>query len=370
LKAFPETLANFYPSVRIEHLIIVTHAVGEYRLVLKHGEPFTPVALRVHGDPISIIGRILEQNPKSYTKINDFVWMGKELVKAGLTFPKTAADSIMDEQQSLEHQSIAERRVVAMCISAALAEDDFETAYSYVTARLAAIAGQAHAGISNLDRRGDIFVEPTPAIIDDWSWKAALEAGRYRRTSQTTKPTHLGNASGNPEIRHLQQRMDCLSHALRFAPKSTLQEILNAYRRCEEELDTLLKLEAEEEDAWDTEGDGQTMPGGFGAAKKITAASSRTQEEAPMSLFDLSRASMARAQSGFSALTSVQTKMGSLKINVAEDSLNREYSATQKQSMRKRDQLKNVATGALASGVGWLIGATPSQPTNSGDESN
>jgi hypothetical protein len=370
LKAFPKALANSRASARMQHLIMVTHAVGEYRLVLKQGELFTPVALRVHGDPISIIGRILEQNPKSYTKINDFVWMGKEFVKAGLTTPKIPTDS-MDEQQLREQESIAERRVVAMCISAALAEDDFETAYSYVTTRLATIAGQAHTHSPNLDRRESPLPESAQAIMDDWSWKAALEAGRYRRTSHTTKPTHLGNASGNPEIRHLQQRMDCLAHALRFAPKATLQEILNAYRRCEEELETQLKLEVEEEDAWDTQGDDQSMPGGFGAQEKGATRSSRAVEEAPMSLFDLSRASMARAQSGLSALTSVQTKLGNIKVNTTmEDSLGYDYSAAQAQAMRKRDQLKNAATGALASGVGWLIGATPSQVSNSGDRGN
>lgn len=358
------------------HLINVTHAVGEYRLVLKQGEPFTPVALRVHADPISIIGRILDQNPKSYTKINDFVWMGKEFVKAGLVAPNSVTHSIVDEQQLRSQESIAERRVVAMCISAALAEDDFETAYSYVTTRLATIAGQAHSDIPDSKQRGGPSTGSSPTVIDDWSWKAALEAGRYRRTSQTIKPTHLGNASGNPEIRHLQQRMDCLSHALRFAPKTTLQEILNAYRRCEEELETQLKLEAEEEDAWDTQGDGHSMPGGFGAEKKAAAHSSRAAEEAPMSLFDLSRASMARAQSGLSSLTNVQTKLGNINANpTAEDGLGYDHSANQVlQARRKRDQLKNVATGALASGVGWLIGATPSQtpsqPPSSGDEGN
>lgn len=359
LKAFPKTLTNFQPAVKMSHLIMVTHAVGEYRLVLKQGELFTPVALRVHGDPVSIIGRILEQNPKSYTKINDFVWMGKEFVQAGLTAPKTAVDSAVDEQQVHDQGAEAERRVVAMCISAALAEDDFETAYSYVTTRLATIAGQAHNNIPDLSQRGDP-TESSRAVMDDWSWKAALEAGRYRRTSHTTKPTHLGNASGNPEIRHLEQRMDCLSHALRFAPRSTLQEILNAYRRCEEELETQLKLEAEQEDAWDTQGDGQSMPGGFGAEKKVPKRSSRAGEEAPMSLFDLSRASMARAQTGLSALSSVQTKLGNLKVNSAEgNNQGYDYAAAQAQAVRKRDQLKNAATGALASGVGWLIGATP-----------
>jgi hypothetical protein len=359
-------LENSTQSTQLEHLIVVTHAVGEYRLVLKQGEPFTPVALRVHSDPISIIGRILEQNPRSYTKISDFIWMGKEMTKAGLTVRDTAVDSTLKKQQFLGQESVAERRIVAMCISAALAEDDFESAYSYVTTRLAAIASQAHTRTPDLGRRGGLFAEPPPGIIDDWSWKAALEAGKYRRTLQTIKPTHLGNTSGNPEIRHLEQRMDCLSHALRFAPKLTLQEILNAYRRCEEELEMQVKLEAEQEDAWDTQGDDQTMPGGFGGKKKEHAhVSARSVEEAPMSLFDLSRASMARAQSGFSALANLQNQMGSLNIEAGGESGLDSEASTRGQAMRKRDQLKNVATGALASGVGWLIGATPSNSSGS-----
>ena len=114
-----------------------------------------------------------------------------------------------------------------MCIDAALAEDDFETAYSYIITRLVNIAGPAQERSTEHERKGGLFAELPPKEIDDWSWRAALQAGKYRRTSQTVKPTHLGNANGNPDIRHLEQRMDCLSHAVRLAPKSTLQEILN-----------------------------------------------------------------------------------------------------------------------------------------------
>lgn len=36
--------------------------------------------LRVHGDPISILGKVLDQNRGSYTEINDFIRIGMELV--------------------------------------------------------------------------------------------------------------------------------------------------------------------------------------------------------------------------------------------------------------------------------------------------
>jgi hypothetical protein len=370
LQAFPDTLDRSLDKDQMEHLITVTHYVGAYRLVFKQGEPFKPVSLRVHGDPISIIGKILDQNPRSYTKIGDFINMGKHMVKAGLTVRNIGGQTVLVPERIEEQEAIAEKRIVSMCIDAALAEDDFETAYSYVVTRLKDIAGPAHARSPDLERRNTgLFAEPPPKIIDDWSWRAALQAGKYRRTSQTVKPTHLGNASGNPEIRHLEQRMDCLAQALRIAPKATLQEILNVYRRCEEELESHVKQEAEQEDAWDVQGDEQIMPGGYAATpskKNSIASTSRAVEEAPMSLFDLSRASMTRAQSGFSALSmlrgnnTTQQKARPVSMESTEASrVSTPDSSTQKAPMRKRDQLKNAAVGGLASGIGWLINAPP-----------
>ncbi|KAH9223989.1 Sec39 domain-containing protein [Leptodontidium sp. 2 PMI_412] len=365
LHTFPDTLQGSTEYDEMEHLVRVTHDVGKYRLVFKQGEPFRPVNLRVHSDPISIIGKILDQNPKSYTKIGDFVDMGNNMVLAGLT--KDKAKSISKAEQ----KAIAEKRIVSMCIDAALAEEDFETAYSYVVTRLKDIAGPAHARSPDLERKNSgLFAEPPPKVIDDWSWRASLQAGKYERTSNTIKPTHLGNTSGNLDIRHLEQRMDCLSQALRLAPKATLQEILNVYRRCEEKLEQFVKEEARIEAAWDEQGDGKLMPGGFAATpmkNNTTTSTSRAVEEAPLSLFDLSRASMARAQSGFSALSMVRGSNSTRQEKPLSDSrgstelsrVSTPDSVSLKAPMRKRDQLKNVAVGGLASGVGWLLGAPP-----------
>ena len=78
--AFPETLESSWAAEELEHLINVTHMIGEYRLHFKHGEPFKPVSLRVHADPISIIARMLDMNPNSYTRINDYIHIGREMV--------------------------------------------------------------------------------------------------------------------------------------------------------------------------------------------------------------------------------------------------------------------------------------------------
>jgi len=339
--AFPAILPESHPAARrIEALLKATHGLSEYRLVLKKGEPFTPVVLRVHADPVSIIGKVLEQNPKSYTNVQDFLEIGSSMVDAGLlTGGKPGQPKIESGQVLTVHHDTTRKRITAMCVDAALTEDDFETAYSYVVNRLAA---EADSSLKN----------------DEYSWKAALQAGKYRRTARTVKPTHIGTASGNLDIRHLEQRIECLSTALRVAPPATLQEILNVFRKCEEELNAAVKAEEAQESAWDDRGDLQAMPGAFSSTVpagviRSGVKSSRHVEEAPMSLFDLSRASISRAQRNFSALSSLQRSEQS-RVTESEGG-----ESGGQQRTRKRDQLREAAVGTLASGVGWLIGAQP-----------
>lgn len=374
--------------------------------------------LRVHNDPISIIGKILDQNPKSYTQLHDLLDLGTRMVQAGLTPPDKTSHTISlnREQQESIQRLTASRRITAMCIDAALTEDDFETAYSYVVNRLSPTTPHPATDSS-----------PPP---DDYSWKAALQAGKYRRTSRTLPPTHLGiSGSANAAIRHLEQRIECLATALRIAPPPTLQEILNAFRRAEEELEAAVREEMEREEEWDARGDalhagkgGATMPGGFtsptaAAPSSLPTRHTQTQthkpkqkqadDEAPMSLFDLSRASVLSAQRNLSALSGLQKAAGSfnplkLKQTTAQDSagnsreshhdtstptrssfdlLTRSASAAGSISggsvdgadengkgggrVRKRDQLRDAAMGTLVSGVGWLVGAQP-PPTQHG----
>ncbi|KAI0145027.1 Sec39 domain-containing protein [Pestalotiopsis sp. NC0098] len=340
---FPKTLpANSASARKIEALLKATHGLSTYRLALKQGEPFTPVVLRVHSDPVSIIGKVLEQNPKSYTKLQAFLEIGANMVEAGLPAQQQTSERLSTPAQDVPAQkSMVEKRVISMCIDAALTEDDFETAYSYVVNRLATSG-------------------TVPPSTDEYSWKAALQAGKYRRTARTIRPTHIGTSSGNLDIRHLEQRIECLSTALRIAPPDTLQEILNVFRRCEEELDAAVKAEEQQESAWDDQGDVQAMPGAFsstvpaGVVRHNNTRSTRQQEEAPMSLFDLSRATMARAQRNLPALSSLQRseQYGAEQASEEDDS----------QRVRKRDQLREAAVGTLASGVGWLIGAQPARP--------
>ncbi|KAK8035312.1 hypothetical protein PG993_010307 [Apiospora rasikravindrae] len=349
IHAFPKTIPEDGPAARkIEALLKATHGLGEYRLVLKQGEPFTPVVLRVHLDPISIIGKLLEQNPKSYTRLLALLEIGENMVKAGLpSQEKSSKVPTSSESAATDQQFMVEKRITAMCVDAALTEDDFETAYSYVVNRLASTGDPAQMKAANGSSSSTTF--------DEYSWKAALQAGKYRRTSRTRKFGHppLGAAHG------------VLIDRLANRAPATLQEILNVFRRCEEELDAAIKAEEQQENAWDNQGDTvQAMPGGFnstvpaGVVKYSSPKSARQQEEAPMSLFDLSRASITRAQRNFSALSSLQQSSGQT-ATAKEGGSEHHSEAEEAARVRKRDQLREAAVGTLASGVGWLIGATP-----------
>jgi len=422
--AFPETIPQSSREARrIEALLRATHALGEYRLVLKQGEPFTPVVLRVHPDPVSIIGKVLEQNPKVYTNIQDFLEIGSNLINAELIgtnkAERTKSQDVPTTDRVAEQRLSVEQRITAMCIDAALTADDFETAYSYVVNKLApSHRSSSILDIANLNK-------------DEYSWKAALQAGRYRRSEKTLPPTHIGTASGNLDIRHLEQRMECLSTALRIAPASTLQEILNVFRKCEEELNAAIKAEEASETAWDDTAthmvDGsntQAMPGGFNntvpagvgrsgrptkaysyVSSSTTPSASAAGEEAPMSLFELSRTSIARAQRTLPSLAGLQRggSTASNQSNVSSTNTAGGGSASRfsigglgslagglgasitggglgggggggsdngmssstgtlddgRAGPRKRDQFREAAVGTLASGVGWLIGAQP-----------
>ncbi|KAL2191163.1 secretory pathway Sec39 [Thermothelomyces heterothallicus CBS 203.75] len=412
IKAFPKTIQQSDPRAkRIEALLQATHSLSGYRLVLKQGEPFTPVVLRVHADPVSIISKILEQNPRSYTQLHDLLSLGTHMVNAGLT-TKTPLTS---EKDVARHRLSTERRITAMCINAALAEDDFETAYSYVVNRIAPATTPSSSSSSSDSSSSSSSSNATWG--DDYSWKAALQAGKYRRghrssssstTTTTTTTTHhqrtlpsgVGSgglfSSANADVRHLEQRIECLATALRVAPPHTLQEIVNAFRRAEEELEVLVREEQEREAEWDARGDQlgsgatTTLPGVFGRpspASASAAAAAGDEDAAPMSLFDLSRASVLSAQRNLSALSALHRSTGlgarlasgtggggggggggdagdgrssmDMPPLSATGSTTSAGSADEEKRVRKRDQLREAAMGTLVSGVGWLVGAPP-----------
>ncbi|KAL2757143.1 hypothetical protein ACRALDRAFT_2088304, partial [Sodiomyces alcalophilus JCM 7366] len=371
ITAFRKTLpASLHKRQQFEYLLKAAHSLSRYRLVSKQDEPATPVFLRMHSDPISIIAKVLEQNPNGYTRIQDLLQMAYNMVKAGLPdnhWPNGSANGGSSPNiypWVEERLASTERRVTAMCIDAALREEDFETAYSYTVNRLTRDASSRHG----LEAR----------YREDLAWRAALQAGQYTHSSRSIPPTHLGTASGDPDIRHLQQRLECFSASLCMAPASQLQNILKSFCKCEKELDSAL---VEEIPRGIDSGKENTrlhrLPEslGFttaGAAEMMLSSSARpdastinkqAEDIMPMSLFDLSRATARAASRNLSALSSLQqsSNAGHVSLDVetiAEYGKVGDYLDDQhRERIRKRDQLREAAMGTLATSVGWLIGA-------------
>ena len=336
----------------IDHLLKATHSLSFYQLTLQHGVPFRPVNIRAQKDPLDLMARVLEQDSKAYTKLDDLLEIGRNLVLAHLDARNLQSkESDKDSTRLVE----AEQRITYLAITAALAEHDFDTAYSYITTRMST---------STSNSKG---------ARDDYSWRAAYAAGRYR-PAQPPKSLH-------GRISSLSKRMDLLSLSLTLAPHpDSLSEILGQWRRCEEEMDTLRSQAVEEERAFEERGDG-TIPGGFGMqdqeldaaetrhalAKRSYGGSGATyEEEAPMGLFDVARGAATALRKSAFPLNAASMK--DLKIRDGHSRQDSDGSGPRSPvtedgngRVRKRDMVSNMVTSGLVSGVGWVLGAPPAK---------
>lgn len=326
-----------------------------YSLTLQHGVPFQPVNIRAHRDPVSLIGKILMQNIHSYTKLDDLLEIGENLALAGLINLPQGGDLQLGPGRGTEASLVnVKRRVTAMSIEAALAEDDFDTAYSYVVNRLPS----PKISTLSISRAPNVSI----AINDDISWRAAYKAGGYTSTK----------SGGTSTLRRLEQRMELLSHALLLAPASELSEVLTGWRECEQELASLSAQEAEEDEKWDDRGD-QRLPGGYTFESSPIAAKRREPnlgalaEEAPMGLFDVARgAASALKNNAFPLRSARNAETDTPSLSAHERSVmtrnNTEIGtmpgADPEGRVRKRDMVSNIVTGGLASSIGWVIGTS------------
>lgn len=369
LQAFQPRFPESVSLKQIGSLIAATHALSFYSLTLQHGVPFQPVSIRVHPDPLSLVEKVLDQNSKSYTKLDDLLSIGRNLVAAGLPTKSSsidAEDQFAHEELSEEDARVtAERRITSLAISAALNSNDFDTAYSYILTRL---TPPSTLPISSPSPN-------TTSIPDDITWRAVYNAGRYRSaTPNTSSPLQS-------QINHLSQRMELLSLALTLTPTpDPLPEILGAWRRCDEEMTSLRTREQQEEDAWDAKGDSlSSVPGGFGptdserdafdtaqqrAARRARARAAMPHShphEAPMGLFEVARgAAMALHKNAFplrgAAAAAPDADSERARVGDHERPLSPEDGDGR---VRKRDMVSNMVTGGLASGIGWVLGAEP-----------
>lgn len=330
---------------------------------MQHGVPFQPVSIRVSHDPILLLEKVLDQNTRAYTQLDDLISIAQRFVDADL--PSQAEES--QDAESPDHIEMAsaesrriqaERRVTLLAIEAALRANDFETAYSYIVNRLTP-SGPTIPNPSALSTN-------RKETEDDTSWRAAFLAGRFRP------------AGTQPTLRNLSQRTELLSLALLLAPTPALPEILSAWRRCEEETTALQLAQNQAEEEFDDRADKRQsgVPGGFlvgGEQPALLLGQERREvgrvgtgkggDEGPVSMFDLTR-SAARALGkglplgggGGRQAQRQPERTGSMAGSEIEGDLGEQAGG---ERVRRRDMAMNAVSGGLASGLGWVLGATP-----------
>lgn len=367
IKKAADTIAAFKPNFPdttdfddLEHLIKATHSLSFYQLTLQHGIPFRPVSIRASSDPLSLVEKVLDQNNKAYAKLDDLLAIARNLVLARLHNP-TSPDFAPGEVIPIYRQlADAEHRITYSAIEAALADHDFDTAYSLITTRLSISPSCGQHTLA----------------VDDTSWRAAFAAGKYRPASS---PTDI-----HKQIASLQKRMELLSTALLLAPNpDPLPEILNTWRRCEEELDSLKSQALEEERAFDAQMEG-VLPGAFepdermldanetqrllGSRRAYNATGPSYEDEAPIGLFDVARGAASALRKNAFPLVGAQGSNMTVKGATPRQSLEGSLRSSGEferpgsadgQRVRKRDMLSNAVSGGFVSGMSWVLGAQP-----------
>ncbi|KAF2703322.1 secretory pathway Sec39 [Pleomassaria siparia CBS 279.74] len=371
------TFSPHFPSStkfqRTKALLAATHAMSFYTLILQHGVPFQPVNIRVSADPLSLLRKLLDQNSRSYTNLDDMVSIGQNLVVAKpSTLMDDEADTTHMDPSEIENKKVsAERRVTGMAIEAALKEDDFETAYSYVVNRLSGpnVSPAISPAVSTSSQRfsfGSFSSDKEGDEAEDVSWRAALLAGRYRSSPSTS----WSGSAARPDLRRLEQRMELLSQALLLTPPSHLEEVLAVWQECEAEMNTLLAQEYEAEERFNDLAD-RRIPGSF--TNETVAVQPRREvgrgatEESPMGLFDVARgAAAAFSKSAFPLRANATSPAPVVRDTASLDSsrVSMDFSDGGSASgaddrVRRRDMVASAVTGGLASGLGWVLGAKP-----------
>ncbi|KAK6514489.1 hypothetical protein TWF281_004689 [Arthrobotrys megalospora] len=346
--------SNSLPLRRLSKLLSATHSLSEYSLTLTPGTPLKPVQIRLYPDPPELISRVLQSNPKAYLQLDSLVKIAQDLVY-GVSNPHYHHGEEEREPTAAETAAV-KSRITGMCVEAALAEDDFETAFSFVVNKLVPTHQKLRSSSSS---------SSPPSFgpgTTDTAWQAALQAGRYRSPAMLAES--MEGVATSKGIEQVQKRMEVLSQALVICPGEAVMDVLRTWKGCEDELESLLELEVQEErihagklGQW--VGSTLAIPArvaGGGAGGGLL--------KAPMSLLGAASSaggSLAKTLGGTafplrSGAVSRQSEEGSQRGSgefdrggwtVGEDG----------ERVRKRDVISGMVTSGLASGIGWMLGA-------------
>ena len=281
---------------RANSLISAIHSLSNYTIPSSNRTtPLLPVQIRIHPDPLSLLSKLLSSNPRSYQRSDSLIQIGSDLVHGtGGSEADTAA---------------AVPRILGMCAEAALGEDDFESAYAYITSRLLpAATSRNEAARSTL-------------------WRTALLAGRFQSPYAVLSGTGPRGPAG---LANLEKKRELLAWALAYCPAEAAADVLGSWRRNEGEIEVLMEAEelAEEEHA---------RLGGGVAQRRMSVV---RDGEAPQSLFEVAKGAARVFSSGVGAGITAPAKEG-------------------QERERKRDVVGGMVTRGIVGGLGWVLGAQP-----------
>ncbi|KAK6525452.1 hypothetical protein TWF694_005588 [Orbilia ellipsospora] len=242
MKNASNTLAILYPTHssslplrRLSALLTATHSLSEYSLTLTPGTPLKPVQVRLYPDPPDLISRVLQSNTKAYLQLDSLVKIALDL-----TYAVFKPHDTNETEPSAAENAAVKSRITGMCVEAALAEDDFETAFSFVVNKLVPTHRKIQGSGKN---KGGGLALTTP----DTAWQAALQAGRYRSPAMLAES--IEGVATSQGIEQVQKRMELLSQALVICPPEAMMDVLRTWKGCEEELELLLEKEVQEDKA-------------------------------------------------------------------------------------------------------------------------
>ncbi|KAK9470196.1 Sec39 domain-containing protein [Dipodascopsis tothii] len=191
------------PLDRAEALLRATNKIGSYALTLVHGQPLSPLQLKMNGNAEDVVEQILAANPRAYAELDDLVATARDFCTGLAVVPETGLDY----------------RVTRMCVYSALVADDFSAAYDYCINRLWPDA------------------ETIQRVDPDLLWQVFFAAGKFvSPNSPAALPVLSPGAPDVPvfqlrhTIDHLGLQLKLLSYAMNICPERSIFEILTVWQ--------------------------------------------------------------------------------------------------------------------------------------------
>jgi hypothetical protein len=292
-------------------LVSATHALSSYSLTLTPGVPITPAQIRMNKDPALLISKVVEGNPPVYREGERMIKILNDLIDGTQLF------SSNPNTRELE-KSRMQARVNATIVKAALADDDFTIAYDTCVNKLSPLTS-TYAG-------------DTPISEAAWVafYQTGIHSGRTSTRTLTKSPT-----SSTPPIDG--QKMELLARAMLICPKEEIEGILIRWTDLENKMlhPELVPPPHSEQ---------TSRPSGEHRGILATAA-------------QIGR-SVARTATPLTA--GRDGRNGSMEPS-------RERTAGESSawgSSTSRFGVRDTVKSGLTQGIGWLLGATPTQTTD------